>query len=43
MKPFESDKLHRFIFDNSPVRGEWVHLQHTWQNILVRREYPVAL
>lgn len=43
MKPFESDKLHRFIFDNSPVRGEWVHLQHTWTNVLVRRDYPIAI
>jgi len=43
MKPFESDKLHRFIFDNSPIRGEWVHLQHTWRNVLVRREYPLAI
>ncbi len=43
MKPFESDKLHRFIFDNSPVRGEWVHLQHAWRNVLIRREYPIAI
>ncbi|NQZ53077.1 MAG: Hsp33 family molecular chaperone HslO [Piscirickettsiaceae bacterium] len=40
---FQSDNLQRFIFDNAPIRGEWVHLQDSWQQILIRREYPVAI
>jgi molecular chaperone Hsp33 len=40
---FESDSLQRFIFDNAPVRGEWVHLSKTWQDVLERRTYPVAV
>ena len=39
----QSDHLQRFIFDNSPIRGEWVHLNQTWENILRRRDYPSAL
>ncbi len=40
---FQSDNLQRFIFDNAPVRGEWVHLTETWQQVLVRRDYPPAI
>ena len=40
---FQSDNLQRFIFDNAPVRGEWVHLTDTWQQVLQRREYPPAI
>ncbi|PHS26350.1 MAG: Hsp33 family molecular chaperone HslO [Methylophaga sp.] len=40
---FQSDNLQRFIFDNAPVRGEWVHLSHTWKDVMSRREYPVAI
>lgn len=40
---FESDSLQRFIFDNAPVRGEWVHLTETWQDVLSRRDYPSAI
>ncbi|MFW5451745.1 MAG: Hsp33 family molecular chaperone HslO [Methylophagaceae bacterium] len=40
---FQSDNLQRFIFDNAPVRGEWVHLQDSWQQVLARREYPSAI
>ncbi len=40
---FQSDNLQRFIFDNAPVRGEWVHMTESWQQILVRREYPTAI
>ena len=41
--PFQSDNLQRFIFDNAPVRGEWVHMQDSWQQVLTRREYPPAI
>jgi len=40
---FHSDNLQRFIFDNAAVRGEWVHLQDSWQQVLARREYPPAI
>ena len=40
---FNSDNLQRFIFDNAAVRGEWVHLQDSWQQVLLRREYPLAI
>ncbi len=36
----EKDQLHRFIFENAPVRGEVVQLQQSWQAILERHEYP---
>ena len=34
------DHLDRFIFDNLPIRGERVLLEHTWREHLVRRNYP---
>lgn len=37
------DLLQRFLFDNAPIRGEWVNLQVTWQEVLNRREYPAAI
>jgi molecular chaperone Hsp33 len=40
---FQSDNLQRFIFDNAPVRGEWVHLTDAWKDVLSRREYPAAI
>jgi molecular chaperone Hsp33 len=39
----EKDQLHRFIFDNAPVRGEMVQLQKSWQSILERHEYPAVV
>ena len=39
----QSDVLQRFIFDDAPVRGEWVHLSESWQHVLSRREYPPAI
>ncbi|MFW5425939.1 MAG: Hsp33 family molecular chaperone HslO [Methylophagaceae bacterium] len=40
---FQSDNLQRFIFDNAPVRGEWVHLTDAWKDVLSRREYPAPI
>jgi len=40
---FHSDNLQRFIFDDIPVRGEWIHLSKSWQEVLTRREYPLAI
>jgi molecular chaperone Hsp33 len=36
----DTDTLHRFIIENTNVRGEIVHLDATWQAILERAEYP---
>jgi molecular chaperone Hsp33 len=40
---FQSDILQRFIFDNAHIRGEWVHLKETWQEVLSQRDYPIAV
>ena len=40
---FQSDNLQRFIFDNAAIRGEWVHLTDSWQQVTKRREYPVVI
>lgn len=40
MKNQERDSLHRFLFENIPVRGEVVHLDASWQAALAQIEYP---
>lgn len=35
-----SDSLHRFQLENLHVRGEWVSLQESWQEIQKRSVYP---
>lgn len=40
---FHTDNLQRFIFDNAPIRGEWVHLTDTWQHVITRRQYPLVI
>ena len=37
------DSLQRFMFENAPVRGEWVHLETTWSSVLERHDYPKAI
>jgi molecular chaperone Hsp33 len=39
----QSDSLQRFIFENTPIRGEIVHLEESWRNILERHDYPDKL
>lgn len=39
----EKDELHRFIFDNLPVRGERVQLQSSWKEVLERHDYPAVI
>lgn len=39
----KSDCLQRFLFDNAAIRGEWINLQETWQEVQSRREYPAAI
>lgn len=38
-----SDKLHRFLFESTQVRGEWVRLSESWQMIQQTADYPVAV
>ncbi len=37
------DTLTRFMFDHLPIRGELVHLDQSWQDVLARRNYPVPV
>ncbi len=39
----ESDCLHRFVFENTDVRGELVYLDASWQAVLERQTYPEPL
>jgi len=39
----ESDTLHRFLLERTPVRGEWVHLDASWRALLQRHRYPPAV
>ena len=36
----DNDLLHRFIIENTRVRGEMVHLHASWQAVLERYDYP---
>lgn len=36
----DNDLLHRFIIENTRVRGEMVHLNTTWKAVLERYDYP---
>ena len=38
-----TDQLHRFVFDNTPIRGNTVHLDHTFRTALQHVEYPATL
>ena len=40
MNDLSADKLRKFILERSHVRGEWVHLDDTWQELLNRADYP---
>ena len=42
MKP-HPDSLQRFLFEQSHVRGELVHLDDAWRAVLERHDYPPAL
>ena len=36
----EKDSFRRFMIEHTLVRGEWVHLDSTWQDVLRRSDYP---
>lgn len=37
------DSLQRFIFDNTDVRGEIIHLEHSYQAVLANGNYPANI
>ncbi len=43
MENFMSDLRQRFFIEDSPVRGEVVHLESVLQTILAQRDYPQAI
>jgi molecular chaperone Hsp33 len=38
-----SDQVRRFIFENQPVRGHWVHLDGAWRELRAHSHYPPAV
>ena len=38
-----TDTLHRFLFEQAPIRGEIVRLDAVWQSVLARHDYPEIL
>jgi molecular chaperone Hsp33 len=43
MPQIDSDSLSNFLFENVDVRGEIVHLDATWKQVIDRHEYPPVL
>ncbi|MEZ0331505.1 MAG: Hsp33 family molecular chaperone HslO, partial [Methylophilaceae bacterium] len=39
----KTDQLHRFVFENTPVRGNTVHLNKTFTTALQHHNYPPIL
>ena len=39
----QPDALHRFLFENAPIRGEIVRLDATWRTVQENHDYPPAL
>jgi len=39
----QQDSLHRFLIENTDVRGERVHLDQTWQQLLACADYPAPV
>ena len=37
------DQVRRFIFENQPVRGHWVHLENAWRELRAHSSYPPAV
>src|SRR5215472_13124228 len=37
------DQVRRFIFENQPVRGHWVHLESAWRELRAHSGYPPAV
>lgn len=39
----DHDQLHRFVFENTPIRGNLIHLNHTFTGALRNQDYPAML
>jgi molecular chaperone Hsp33 len=39
----DRDCLHRFVFEDFPIRGHLVHLDTAWRALIEHREYPEAI
>src|SRR5271167_2269267 len=39
----DRDSLHRFLFEQYPIRGHLVHLDAAWRALIEHREYPRAI
>src|ERR1700688_1123238 len=39
----DRDCLHRFIFEQYPIRGHLVHLDAVWRALTLHHEYPAAI
>jgi molecular chaperone Hsp33 len=39
----DRDSLHRFLFEQYPIRGHLVHLDASWRALLEHRQYPDAV
>jgi molecular chaperone Hsp33 len=39
----DRDCLHRFMFEQYPIRGHLVHLDAAWRALIEHREYPVPI
>lgn len=38
-----TDTLQKFMIQNAPIRGEFIEITDTWQQVLARRSYPQAV
>jgi molecular chaperone Hsp33 len=43
LKMHDRDCLHRFMFEQYPIRGHLVHLDAAWRALIEHREYPTAI
>src|SRR5580693_5381596 len=39
----DRDCLHRFMFEQFPIRGHLVHLDAAWRALIEHREYPAPI
>jgi molecular chaperone Hsp33 len=43
LKMHDRDCLHRFMFEQYPIRGHLVHLDAAWRALTLHREYPAPI
>ena len=41
--PLISDQVRRFILEQRPVRGQWVHLESAWRELRAHASYPAPV